>query len=211
MKKYIITIPLLAAAIALSYGTPAVKHKNPKIIGSLGIPQAVQGWESEDISDEINLTDEKYNFISNIFARLYSDHYGNNVLFLVLDAGNFHNPKVCFGSAGYKTVELPETELRIAGRPLKAQTVFFEKPDGEGYLVLYWLCINKKPVDWAQQKLIQLRNSILNKRETSLMIRIDVPAEKNSIQDSIETSRDFLSVISSKISPDQADYIFGKP
>ena len=105
-----ITTFLLLATIMVSFGLPKPKYVSPNILGKLDIPYSLSDWRSEDAGQTINQQkgDDRYNFISEIFARIYGTNHRESLLFIVLDAGNFHHPKVCFGSSGYQIKELAD-------------------------------------------------------------------------------------------------------
>ncbi|MFA6143090.1 MAG: exosortase C-terminal domain/associated protein EpsI [Candidatus Omnitrophota bacterium] len=209
MKKQIIIIILIIATIVISYALPKVKYTSPNIIPTLDIPSVTREWQGRDVSKELNLRDEKYNFISDVFARNYVNKYGEGLVFLMLDAGNFHNPKVCFGSSGYGIKELDDIELKAAGRTFKAHAVYMYKGNS-GSLLVYWIAIDKKLVNWTEQKILQLAYSMFNKEKVGLMVRLDIPTQEGKIENSIELAKDFVEAISQKIPPEQSDYIFGK-
>jgi len=209
MRKKLIIIFLLIATLAISYATPRSKYKSPNLVNSLDIPLRMQGWVSKNISKQLDLTDQRFNFVSDIFARLYSNAYRENLLFLILDAGNFHNPKVCFGTSGYKVKELPDTEFNANGHKFKAETVYFESSK-DSYVVIYWICINKKQVNWTEQKLVQLWYSLFNKEKIGLMGRIDIATKEAKIPDAIKLAQGFISQISLQIPPEETEYLFGK-
>ncbi|MDD4938634.1 MAG: exosortase-associated EpsI family protein [Candidatus Omnitrophica bacterium] len=151
-----VVITLVAATLAISFLAPKVKYKSTDFLSRINVPFWLEDWQSRDISYQLDLDDPTYGFAGNVFARLYNNRYGENLAFLILDAGNFHNPKVCFGASGYTMKELPDLELTVAGnRRLEAKTIYAGK-GGEGYLLVYWICINKEVVDWTKQKAIQL-------------------------------------------------------
>jgi len=200
---------ILICAIAASFGLPKVKYKSPDILSKLEIPQRIAGWRGKDVSQEINLKDERYNFIGEVFARAYFNKYGEKLLFLILDAGNFHNPKVCFGSSGFTLKELPDLKLKVLGRDFKARVLYAQKGQ-EGQLLIYWICIDRKIVDWTEQKIKQLWYSMFNKEKAGLMARLDIPAREETLDNSLKLAKEFISDISSKIPSEQADYIFGR-
>lgn len=202
---------ILSCAIILSYGLPRVKYKSPDMVSNLEVPYRTGNWFGKDSSGALNLNDLRYNFISRVFARTYANRYGENLLFLILDAGNFHNPKVCFGSSGYQIKDLPDLGIQLDnGRKLKAKVIYAGKPDGEGFLLVYWISINKNVVDWTQQKLLQLWYSLFNKDKVGLMVRLDIPAKENNLKEPLKLALEFFNEIAPHIPPEQADYIFGK-
>ena len=95
-----ISITLLLATIVIAFGLPKPRYKSPEIISQLDIPTAMGDWHSEDVSEQLNLQkDDRYAFISDVFARQYSSLFGGRLLFLVLDAGNFHGVRKDLDSA----------------------------------------------------------------------------------------------------------------
>jgi len=209
MKKCLIVTALLLATIAICFGLPKPRYQSPDILPTLDVPLRMKDWRGRDVSGEFNPKDARYNFISNIFARVYANYLDESLLLLILDAGNFHNPKVCFGSSGYKAVDLPDTEFKTSYSSFKANTVYFQKGD-EGLLIIYWICINKKVVDWTRQKMIQLWYSMFNKEKVGLMVRFELRATKEKIPSAIRVAREFVAELDSALSKEQAEYIFGK-
>lgn len=207
---------LINTAAAVCF-PPQSKYHSPDVLSQLQIPEQTALWTSRDVSDVINPGDLRYNFISRIFARVYRAPSGCSLLFLILDAGNFHNPKVCFGAGGFAAADLPRASFKIKDHALKAHAVFFEKPGdtiqgrpGESYLVIYWLTINKEPVDWTRQKWLELKYALFNKEKTGLMMRVDIPVARESLPAALSCAREFLSAVAASLPPEQAEYVFGR-
>ncbi len=207
--KPVSLIVLLLGVIFISFALPKPKYQSPDILSKLDIPARFSYWQSQDVSGDFNVNDLRYNFISKIFARIYANKYGERLLFLILDAGNFHNPKVCYGASGYKSTDLPSQTFKAGNRTFKGQAVFFEKPT-ESTVIVYWICIDKKIVNWTGQKLLELWYSLFNKEKVGLMVRMDIPATPKTIDSALKLSQEFISQISSQIPPQQAEYLFGK-
>lgn len=212
-----ITILLLLAAILICFALPKPKYESPDIISTLDIPTTLRDWRSKDMARELNLEgDDRYKFISNVFARLYGNRYGENLLFLVLDAGNFHHPKVCFGSSGFKMRDLDDTEFSIGNRTFKAKTLLARKgpgglPAGQaGFVVIYWMVINKQRVGWTEQKFQQLWYQLFNKEKIGVMGRLDIPIEDDNTQLAINLAQKFIRDLSRAVPPDDAEHMFGK-
>ncbi|MFA6217708.1 MAG: exosortase C-terminal domain/associated protein EpsI [Candidatus Omnitrophota bacterium] len=208
-QKSIIIIVIFVLAIIISFALPKPKYKSLNILSQIRIPETAVEWKSKDISKEFNTKDERYNFLSEIFARIYTDKNDNSLLFLVLDAGNFHNPKVCFSASGYKVKELNDTEIKVAGRSFKALSLYTQKGN-EGIVLLYWLCIDKKVTSWTGQKIKELWASLFQTKKAGLMVRLEIPAQEKSIEGALTFGQKFLNDLSSNLSPDQISYLFGK-
>jgi len=210
MKRQYITIFLLLVTILICFGLPKPKYISPDILGKLNIPYSLNEWRSEDASDSINQrADDRYNFISDIFARVYGTRAGDSLLFIILDAGNFHHPKICFGSSGYKIKELEDTQFDISNGKFKAKTILALRDD-VGFVLVYWMVINEKRVDWTEQKIKQFWFSLLNKEKQGLMMRLDIPVTDGNPTAAISLAQKFIADISYKMSVEDQAYIFGR-
>ena len=204
------TILLLLATILICFALPKPKYESTDIIGTLDIPETMRDWRSKDMARELNLEgDDRYKFISNVFARLYGNRYGESLLFLVLDAGNFHHPKVCFGSSGFKIRELDDTEFSAGDRAFKAKTLLATKGPG-GFVVIYWMVINKQRVGWTEQKFQQLWYQLFNKEKIGVMGRLDIPVQGDNTQLAINLAQKFIRDLSRGVPDSDAEYMFGK-
>lgn len=209
-KKPPLVILILLITIAVTFGLPRNKYKAPDIVSTLNIPVIIDGWRGSDIAQQLNLKDERYNFIGEVFARVYENKYREKLLLLILNAGNFHHPKVCFGSSGFKAKELPDLELQLKNHNnIRAKALYVER-SGEGYLLVYWICINKDIVDWTEQKLKQLWYSLFNKEKVGLMVRLDIPASENNIDSSLRLAKEFVGELIQALPQEQKEYLFGK-
>ena len=208
-KRFLPVIAVLAAAILLCFGLPKPKYASLNILPALNIPGEFGDWKSKDISGQLKLQGEQYNFISNVFARVYSNPQGRELLLLILDAGNFHNPKVCYGATGFIANDLPDTQLRVPTKQFKATTVYLTK-NNTNLVLTYWLCINKKLVGWTGQKIQEFFYSLLNKKKAGLMVRVDVPTFSNDKENAIRLAQTFITDLSNQHSPGENEYLFGK-
>jgi EpsI family protein len=197
-SKQILVIALVGIAILVAFALPKPKYQSLNILKQINIPATFGVWTSQDATKNLDINDDRYKFISDIFARTYTRQDGVSLLFLILDAGNFHNPKVCFGSSGYKIKELSDEQIQAGGRSFKATTLYTQKP-GEGYVLMYWLCLDKQITGWTGQKAKEFFASIIGKKKTGLMVRLDIPSSEQSTTD-----------LSKSLSPQDLEYIFGK-
>ncbi|VAX35656.1 hypothetical protein MNBD_UNCLBAC01-1741 [hydrothermal vent metagenome] len=207
----ILSTLILIATILICFLSPKQKYDSFNITSKLNIPHKLKDWRSANMSQQLNLEekDDRYNFISSVFARLYGTRYQEKILFLILDAGNFHHPKVCFNSSGFTITELPDTELKTPNGIFKAKSILTLK-NGEGFIVTYWIVINKKHVNWTEQKFKQLWFSLLNKKKVGLMMRIDIPTNEDNIEHAIKLSQKFIREMSVELSKKSVGYIFGE-
>ena len=211
-RIYIITF-LLLVTIGASFGIPKTKYVSSDVLGGLNMPLSLRDWRSEDAGKTINeqKDDDRYNFISEIFARVYGTKYKESLLFIVLDAGNFHHPKVCFGSSGYKIKELPDTRLTTPKGNLKAKTLLALRGESdEGFVLVYWIVINSKQVDWTEQKIKQFWFSLLNQQKDGLMMRMDIPVVDGNADAAVKLAQKFIEDISDSMSDEDLGFVFGK-
>ncbi|MFA5339239.1 MAG: exosortase C-terminal domain/associated protein EpsI [Candidatus Omnitrophota bacterium] len=216
-SKAIIVITLIGLTMLVSFALPRPKYESPDILSKLEIPASFGAWRSRDASSQVQTGGDVYNFVSRVFAREYArpayisllDKGYEGLLFLILGAGNFHNPKVCYGSSGYKTTDLPDIEFDANGHRFKASAVFFDRP-GKSVVITYWIVIDKKQAGWGQQKIIELWSSLLGKKKAGFMCRIDIPATADTTDKAVNLAKSFISAIAPFIPQDQAEYLFGK-
>lgn len=162
-----------------------------------------------DISDNVNLEENKYNFISDLFARVYQDENGRQLLLLILDAGNFHTPKGCFSSSGFLVKEMQDSVFKTQDKTFKANTLQVQNDDHDTIL-FYWLCIDKEIVGWIGQKIIELWSTVINKKKAGLMVRLEIPANGENVQNCRDFGQKFLQDLNKTLDLEQRQYLFGK-
>lgn len=208
INKTIFVSLLLAFTLAFAFAVPKTKYQGTNIIPSLNLPQTMPGWNSEDISDQTGQGSESMNFLGHILAKEYDKDNGPLLYLFILDANNFHHPKTCVGGAGFDAQDLPDIEFKLPNHTWKAKAVYFQKGD-EGFLTVYWICINKKEVNWAGQKLMQLWYSMFHKEETGVMMRIDITTTRDQIEQATQSAQELLTTLSAQIPPEEQEYLFG--
>ncbi|MCA9399083.1 MAG: EpsI family protein [Candidatus Omnitrophica bacterium] len=209
MKRAVLISIMLILTMVISFLVPKPKYEGTNILDNMNIPKSFPGWRSYDISKELDLKDERYNFISDAFARVYLNRKGEAVLLLVLDAGNFHNPKVCYTSTGFNVQELEKVRFDLSSTSVDANALYMERQES-GMALLYWLIIDKKPVTWTQQKVLELWSSLFNKKKTGLMVRMEIPLNKGRTQEeALALSREFIQSLNQSLTTEQKSYLFG--
>ena len=207
-RNSFIVLLLLSITLFATYALPKPRYEGTNLIPRLGIPTQFGAWTSRDMAQELDLTDDRYRFISHAFARLYKNAEGKTLLFLILDAGNFHHPKVCFTMSGFTVNELPDTDLTVAGRTLKAKTLSMQR-GREGCVVLYWMCIDKHLTDWTGQKVNRFWASLLGKKSVGLMGRVDIQVPADSTpQQAVALAQTFLNTL--PVSQNLGNTLFGE-
>lgn len=207
--KHIFVIILIGVAIIAAFALPKPKYKGVNILKQLDIPRSFGNWAGKDVGQDLNLNDDRYKFISDIFARTYTRKDGASLLFLILDAGNFHNPKICFSASGYKVRDLNDETISVGARKFRITPIFTIKPT-EGYVLMYWLCLDKKITGWTGQKATELFASITGKKKAGLMVRLDIPSSEQTTDGAIAFGKEFISDLSRSLSPQDLEFIFGK-
>ncbi len=211
MKRPVLISILILAAMCCAFILPKPKYESLDILSSLEIPTRMPGWVSVDVAKELNLKDERYNFIQNAFARVYRNQYGEELLLLILDAGNFHNPKVCYTSSGFLVKEMDDTTFEAGDKSVKSVSLDMEnQKQDQGVFLFYWLCIDKKIKDWAGQKASELWASLFNKRKAGLMFRMEIPAQGRTSSQAVALGQEFVKSLSDRMPPDQRQYLFGE-
>lgn len=215
----VILFVLITALVA--FGLPKPKYQSLDVIKDIAVPMQVGQWTGRDVKTDIQLMDSKYNFIKSLFLREYRHPTGQVIYLYLLDAGNFHNPKVCLTSAGFSMEDLDDIELRpaataeasgqgaVAPAPFKAKTAMITKGEAN-FLVSYWITINGKRVDWTEQKVKEFFFSLVGAKKAGLMVRIDTPVTKELIPLARQGIQDFTSRLSAVLQPKDRQLIFGR-
>jgi len=208
--NYLTAAVLLGLAVIACFAFPwSGRYTGTDILSNLQIPPHMSGWTSRDLTGQLDLKEDAYNFLGHVFARRYTNaSIRKSLAFFVFDANNFHHPQVCFSSSGYEVKPLEDMEIDASGRRFKAHMLFMKKKDAS-LLVVYWISIDKKITDWTQQKIQQFFYSIFNKKKTGLMGRLDIPAREESLQEAVRAAKDFIPNVSRSMPPEDADYLFG--
>lgn len=207
--RYILVTSLLAASILFSFVfTNEARYRGARFIDGLDMPDTFAGWKGVDMSEKLraNLQGTGYEFISESLAYQYSDKDERGLLFLIINARDFHYPNACLINSGYEVKELDKTELNASGRIINAYTLL-----SDNSLILYWIVIDKKLVNnWAEQKMKQLYFSLFDKKNIGLLVRLDIQVEGDDSEQGIALARKLVNDLSGALAPEQADYIFGK-
>ena len=211
-SKFYIASLVLIVTILVSFAIPKPKYQGTSILSDLNMPTELAEWKSLDYSNNLTTTkDDRFNFLSGAFARIYGVQEGRALLMLILDAGNFHHPQLCYNGSGFKITELGETELQTYRGPVKIKTFLAKKEvSSETLVIMYWMCINKQKVDWTEQKLTQLWHSLFNKQQVGLMTRLDIPVGKGTPEEAVAFGQRFIADLSAELPADKAEWVFGK-
>lgn len=205
--RAVIAANILMLTVLLTLILPKSKYEGLSLLDELSIPASVGSWQGTDISDAIDTEDERYNFISDIFARYYTDPKGMQILLLVLDAGNFHNPRACFELSGYKITELEPLQLPYGGRTLTAQAILASRGD-ENMLIVYWLCIDRKLTSWTGQKFKEFYSSLFGRKKAGFMIRLDIPLPSEDYEPALLPLYEFVLNLHKSLNLRTAHHLF---
>jgi len=200
---------LLVITLAIVHLVPRPQYTSPDVLSTFKIPTEMKYWRSQDVSGELNVRDKRYAFVSRILAGQYVNDLGESLILMVLDAGNFHHPKVCFGSSGFHPMPQEDIKVDVRGKKLNVKSIYMQK-GAESVLVVYWITINGRPVDWTQQKFVELYYSLIGKQKTGFMGRLDIPVPTGNISAATELAKGFIKDISKELSKEEAGSLFGK-
>lgn len=203
-----ITNAVLLFTIVFCFGFfPAKRYESHDIFSQLQIPHKIGSWQGSDTELDWNLKDKEYKFISQILAREYQKD-DKELYLLVLNARDFHNPKTCSSGAGFKVRELDDFEFYRGNSVFKAHTLYVQKKS-EGFLLIYWVCIDRKIADWTEQKIKEFWFSLMDKQTPGLMVRLDIPCKEDNIENAMQIAQSFVTDLGMAIPSEEADYIFG--
>ena len=204
---------IIAVGCFFVYFTPKAKYQGKEVVLSVmeSVPDMFGRWRGKDVNVDIDEENPIYNFLSRVFARSYRDLYlpEKGVFFMLLDAGNFHYPRICMQGAGVNPQELEPREINIKGRDIPVYLVFSEGEESSN-LTVYWICIDKKVVrQWISQKVHQLFYSLFNNKSVGLMIRADITCSMDNIDEGVKYVEKFFSDMYRDLPEESREYIFG--
>jgi len=207
-KKIWIAIVLLSTAITYIYVLPKQSYKNIEVLHQLKIPLDLPNWKGTEIKHAFKFDGEPNNM--GIYKNLrYVNVHDKLLYFTVFGSDNWHSPKVCSKMTGFEIINLGTEKVNLSNNIKFNTTNVFAQKEDNGFLIIYWLCIDKKVVNWAEQKLKVFWYSLFNKEIVGIMIRIDVPCKENKVEEALELSKQFLTILFKTIDSDNAKIVFG--
>ncbi|MCF6151603.1 MAG: EpsI family protein [Candidatus Kuenenia stuttgartiensis] len=207
LKPYIAAAILAVTIIWISV-FPKPKYTAPDVLSRLSIPYKLNEWTGVDTEIKWNIEDDIYNFLSQAFDREYMSADNKNLFLLMLNGSNFHNPKICFRGAGFTTKELDNIRFQTLNSTFNARSLYAESGN-EGFLIIYWMCVDGRVVNWTEQKLKELYYTLIDRNRASLMVRLDIPCKEGEIDNAVVMATKFVDNLSRSIKVDQSKYIFG--
>ena len=211
--RFIAAYLVIAAGCFCVYFTPQAKYEGKEVVLSVmeDVPENFGRWRGKNMSMKIDDENPVYNFLSKAFARFYEDRYlpQKGLFFMMVDAGNFHHPRVCMQAGGVRTESLAPRAINVGGREILVQLVLTEGKDS-GSLIVYWICIDKKVLRrWIDQKAHQFIYSLFNKKSVGLMVRADIACSRDSIDEGVKYAEKFFSDMYRNFPEESREYLFG--
>lgn len=203
---------LFIIVLGITYVLPKPQYENSDVISRLDIPTRLYNWRSQDMSQAIiqDNKDDRYKFISDIFARAYGTKYNESLLFLVLNVNNFHPPQDCFTSSGYKVSKMNNLDVGLTTKKLSTYAFLATKAD-QSFLVVYWTVIDRELIEnWTYGEFKQMMMNVLNKDRAGLMMRLDILVENGDIQKALKLGERFIQDLEKEFPIVQKEYLFGQ-
>ncbi len=207
--KLLIPIGLLIATMALCFGSTHKKYQGTNVLKTLSLPLDIGNWKGQEVKQQLNLGEGSLAYLGDYQMIKYTNSTHDQIFITLLDAGNFHNPKLCFSTSGYLPMEMPDTEFEISKKKFTAQTIFFRKKNSDT-LVMYWLIVDQQQLSWIGQKSKDLFYALLGKKRVGLIIRLDILTSKSDIKRSVAAAQDFIKNLDIGLNMEQSKIIFGK-
>jgi len=212
--KFTVSMAIILVAVCIVYFTPKAKHQSSRkeVLSVMGsIPDAFGRWRGRNIDVEIDREQPVYNFLSKALSKFYYDLYlpDKGVFFVLLDAGNFHYPKICMMGGGMKTTDLPQRTIDVQGNKIPLYLILAEGEQSTS-LITYWICIDKHLVTrWSEQKIRQLFYTMFNKKSTGFMIRADIICPDGDIDKGVQYVEKFFNDMYKDLPDETREYLFG--
>lgn len=210
-SKPVIASLILIVTILATFALPRPKYQGTSVLRELSIPFEFGEWKSIDYSADVATSkDDRYNFISGAFARIYAQRDGRSLLLLILDAGNFHHPQLCYVGSGFQNTELGDTALQSGAKKITVKTFVARQPGNRNFVIMYWMVIDKHKVNWTGQKLSQLWRALFNKKQAGLMMRLDIPLIDGKVEKTVAFGQKFIAELSQNLPPEKNQWLFGR-
>lgn len=206
-----IILAILLVVISLSWIYVFKKNQTYQAAGifqKLDLPRQIDGWNGQEVKQDLQLGQGLFSYIGAYQMLKYKHQDGRIIFVTLMDAGNFHHPKLCFKGSGYVAQEHANTLLNLQHKTMSVETTFFKKPR-ENTLVIYWLTVNQHHVNWTEQKAWDLLFRLLGKKREGLIVRIDVLTGSQGVNQSIEAVKDFTRSLSEHVDENTRLYLFG--
>lgn len=207
--KPIIVMAVLTAAIIASFCFPKNRYQSMDIISYLELPLTIKNWSGKVIQNNDEELKSKFTFINKSKQFIFSKKNGEKVYFSLLNAGNFHNPRTCYTAIGYKTRFIGTHVIKLAGKNTIKVKSYLMSRQTDNYLTIYWMCIDRKKVDWLGLKINELICSLSGRKSINLLTRIDVPTDPNRTEKALTTAENFIFDLSETLDKTKTAYIFG--
>ena len=212
MVKYknLIIIAILSITIAASFGFPQKKYQSFDIIEYLDIPLSFNDWSGRVVINKQKTLGKKFNFINKSKQFYFWKKDGSEVYFSLLNAGNFHNPKVCYTGIGYKPQYDGTYNVKLTNSSVLQFDTYLMLKENNNFLTTYWMCIDGKKVNWLSQKLNELICSLTGRKSINLLTRIDIPTDPDNTNNALTLTKKFIHNLYETLDQDKKVYIFGR-
>lgn len=176
MNKHLFTSILLVLTLAASLLSGKAQFKSIDVVSQLNIPLHFNRWQGQNAPNAYQTESQKPDFIAKTLLLYYWIPDEANLSLLLINAGNFHNPRTCYTGSGYTPKEYANLEIELSKNvALKGESYIMQKSETEAFFTTYWMIVDGRRVDWLEQKFKEFFFALINKRRANLMVRIDVP------------------------------------
>lgn len=196
--KIVVLVLCLALTGVLLYFQPAGNVFNPKSRVEQVLSQ-IKNWQKVSVSpldpmvvEELKLDDYVFQTYAqrNCKVDLYIGYYYSPV-----KVGAAHDPLVCFPGQGWEVSGKQQKSLQLSNgisNTIKYSLFLAEKKD-EKVLVVYWFQAGDKTApDTFLQKILLLKNKLLNKSQNNAFVRISTPVNEGTLQEGEQRLQEFM-------------------
>jgi hypothetical protein len=208
--KSLIIIAILSISIVASFCFPKTRYQSFDIIEYLNIPLSIKNWSGSEMPNNDEKLKKNFNFINNSKQYYFWKEDGTEIYFSLLNAGNFHNPKICYTGIGYKPRHEGTHNIKLAKNTTLQLETYLMLKENNTLITTFWMCIDGKRVNWVEQKLLELTRSITNRQSINVSTRIDVPTNPENSDNALAVTKNFISDLYETLDKNKKVYIFGK-
>ena len=185
IKRASVVSLMLLTSMALAFIFPKAKPmaRSSMPLTHLHLSPHLPGWDTQDISDNINTGSANMHFLGHFQAQEFDSNQGPILYLFLLDTSNYSQPKFSVGGPDFIPEQLKEIDFKLSDHDWKAKAIYFQKND-EGFLTVYWL-------------------------NEGQMVRIDITTTKDQIPQASQLIQDFLTSLFKQVPVDQQESLVG--
>jgi EpsI family protein len=208
--KSLIIIAIIFITILVSFYSPKIRYQSFDILEYINMPLSIGNWLGKELPNKDEEEKKAFTYINKSKQYYFWKKDGSEIYFSLLNAENFHDPKVCYTGIGYKPRYEGTHKINLSKSTTLQFDTYLMLKKNNTLLTTYWMCINGKNVNWLELKLNKRIYALTNKESINVLTRIDVPTNPKNTEKALAVTKDFLRDLYRILDKNKSVYVFGK-